>query len=187
MVDVPQEPTTSVSEVKPDPFPMYPVQGRRPAFPDDVRDAHRKVRTPLWRYLLDARPLAILTAPLIYLCLIAFVFLDLSVSLYQAICFPVYGIPKAKRSDYLIFDRGALLYLNVLERFNCIYCSYANGLIAYVMEIVGRTEQHWCPLKHARKAAAQHSRYNWFLPYGDANAYRAKIEDVREAFQDLKP
>ena len=187
MVDAPQESATPVPGSEPDLFPMYPTKGNRPVFPEDVRATHRKVRTPLWRYLLEARPLAILTAPLIYLCLIAFLLLDFSVSLYQAICFPVYGIPKAKRADYLIFDRGALLYLNVLERFNCIYCSYANGLIAYVMEIVGRTEQHWCPLKHARKAAAQHSRYSRFLPYGNATVYRKKIDDVREAFQDLKP
>jgi hypothetical protein len=187
MNDSSQVVTAPVPNAEADLFPMYAMKGHAPVFPDNVKEAHRKTRTPLVRYVLSARPLAILTAPLIYLCLIAFLLLDLFVSLYQAICFPVYGIPKAKRSDYLIFDRGALLYLNALERFNCIYCSYANGLIAYVMEIVGRTEQHWCPLKHARKVAIQHSRYNRFLPYGNARAYREKIDNVREAFEDLRP
>ena len=168
-------------------FPMYALKGHKPVFPDDIKETHRKTRTPLIRYVLSARPLAIVTAPFIYLCLLAFLMLDLFVSLYQAICFPVYGIPKARRSDYLIFDRGALLYLNVLERFNCIYCSYANGLIAYVMEIVGRTEQHWCPLKHAHKLTTQHSRYKRFLPYGNAGVYREKLDAVRDAFEDLRP
>ncbi|SEB42078.1 hypothetical protein [Terriglobus roseus] len=168
-------------------FPMYPMKGRTPVFPDDVKETHRRTKTPLLQYVLSARPLAFLTAPLIYLCLVAFLMLDVFVSLYQAICFPIYGIPKARRSDYLIFDRGALLYLNALERFNCINCSYANGLIAYVMEIVGRTEQHWCPLKHAQKLITQHSRYRSFLPYGDARMYRERIDGVREEFEDLRP
>jgi hypothetical protein len=36
-------------------------------------------------------------------------------------------VPSA---DYIVFDRGQLAYLNLLERFNCFYCSDANGLIA---------------------------------------------------------
>ena len=34
---------------------------------------------------------------------------------------------------------------------NCIYRSYANGLCSYVTEVAARTEQHWCPIKHARR------------------------------------
>ncbi len=30
---------------------------------------------------------------------------------FQGICFPVYGIPKVRRADYLIFDRGRLQYV----------------------------------------------------------------------------
>ncbi|AFL88449.1 hypothetical protein Terro_2546 [Terriglobus roseus DSM 18391] len=183
---LPKVPPALIAEVKPDLFPMYPVKQDAPLISDEDRRAHRKARTPLWRYLLHARPLAVLTAPIIYLCFVAFLFLDAVITLYQAICFPVYGVPKVRRADYLIFDRGALVYLNVLERLNCIYCSYANGLIAYVMEVVGRTEQHWCPLKHARKAAAQHSRYSHFLPYGDAAEYRKKLDTVRDDFGDLR-
>lgn len=67
-----------------------------------------------------------------------------------------------------------------------MYCSYANGLLAYVVEVAGRTEQHWCLIKHARRIQHTHGRYSHFLPYGDAHAYREKIEKVREDFKDLK-
>jgi hypothetical protein len=93
----------------------------------------------------------VLTAPVIYAVIVPLVLLDLFVTIYQRVCFPVYGIPKVNRGDYLIFDRHHLAYLNALEKLNCAYCSYANGLIAYVREIAGRTEQYWCPIKHARR------------------------------------
>ena len=56
---------------------------------------------------------------------------------------------QVKRSEYVIIDRNHLSYLNLIEAFNCVYCGYANGVIAYVREIASRTEQHWCPIKHA--------------------------------------
>ena len=54
---------------------------------------------------------------------------------YQAICFPVYKIPKVRRRDYLVFDRHHLAYLNIIEKINCAYCSYANGAIAFMREV----------------------------------------------------
>jgi hypothetical protein len=114
------------------------------------------------------------------------VLLDLFVSMYQAVCFPVYGIPKVRRNDYLVIDRKKLRYLNLLEGVNCLYCSYANGLLAYVVEIVARTEQHWCPIRHSRRIRNAHDRYSHFLPYGDAGAYREQIEKVRCDFSDIK-
>jgi hypothetical protein len=62
--------------------------------------------------------------------------------------------------------------LNALEKLNCVYCSYANGLIAYVREIAGRTEQYWCPIKHARRVIGAHPHYAQFQDYGDAAAFR---------------
>jgi hypothetical protein len=31
-------------------------------------------------------------------------------------------------------DRHRLGYLNVIEKANCVYCSYANGVVAYVRD-----------------------------------------------------
>jgi len=67
-----------------------------------------------------------------------------------------------------------------------MYCSYANGLLAYAVEIAGRTEQHWCPIKHARRIQHAHDRYSHFLPYADASGYRAQIDEVRNDLADIK-
>lgn len=155
-------------------------------FSKEIKREHRRLKTSLARYLLQSRFLAVLTAPFIYAVIIPFVLLDLFVSVYQAVCFPVYGIPKARRKDYIAIDRNQLGYLNGLEGVNCMYCSYGNGVLAYAVEIAGRTEQHWCPIKHARRVQNAHKRYSEFLPYGDAHAYREQIEEVRNDFKDLK-
>ena len=113
----------------------------RVAFEEEVLRRHRELRKRLWRYILDARLLVILVAPVIYSLIIPFVLLDLFVTVYQAICFPVYRIAKVKRGDYIVLDRQHLGYLNVFERFHCSYCAYANGLVGYAGEISARTEQ----------------------------------------------
>ena len=148
----------------------------RAFFEEEILRRHREMRTRLSLYILNARPLVILTAPVIYALIVPLVLLDLFVTIYQAVCFPVYGIPKARRRDYLIFDRHHLAYLNAIEKLNCAYCSYANGLIAYVREIAGRTEQYWCPIKHARRVIGAHPGYASFEDYGDAEGYRKWLE-----------
>jgi len=165
---------------------FYELRQGKIWFSEEIRREHRRLKTSLVRYVLRSRFLAIVTAPIIYACIIPFALLDLFVSLYQAVCFPVYGVPKARRRDYMAIDRNKLRYLNALEGLNCMYCSYANGLLAYVVEIAGRTEQHWCPIKHARRIQNAHDRYAHFLPYGDAHSYREEIDKVRDDFKDLK-
>ena len=129
---------------------------------------HPPIITTIHKYIWNASLLNILTVPVIWFGLAPAVFLDLVASVYQFICFPIYNIPKVKRTDYIIIDRHALGYLNAIEKLNCIYCGYFNGLIAYVQEIAARTKLYWCPIKHARKVKTLHSRYNKFLDYGDA-------------------
>lgn len=146
---------------------------------------HRLLKTSLWKHIRTARPLVILSVPLIYTCAIPFLLLDLFVTIYQAVCFPIYGVPKVRRQNYLIFDRGRLAYLNAIEKVGCVYCSYANGLLAYIAEIAARTEQRFCPIKHAHPPAQLHTRYPRFLPYGDARAYRAQSETVAHAYDDI--
>jgi len=140
----------------------------------------------LLNYLKRASIKNILSIPVIWAVLIPTILLDIGVSLYQIICFPIYGIPKVKRADYLIFDRQHLNYLNIIEKLNCAYCSYFNGIIAYAQEIAARTEQYWCPIKHARHISTLHSRYQHFLDYGDAKSYRQHKENIRKQFDDIK-
>ncbi len=144
---------------------------------------HRAARMGLTRYVLDSRPLMVLSAPLIYSLILPFALLDGFVSAYQAVCFRIYGIPLVRRQDYFIFDRGYLAYLNAIEKLNCVYCSYANGLIGYVREVASRTEQYWCPIKHARRVISAHDHYAAFLDYGDADAWRREVPTLRQELQ----
>jgi len=146
------------------------------AFERAVEERHRRMKTHVLRYLAGARLLIVLSAPVIYALAVPLLLLDLFVSVYQFMCFPVYGIDKVRRRDYLIFDRRYLAYLNAIEKFNCAYCSYANGLIGYVREIAARTEQYWCPIKHARKVVSAHPHDGQFAEFGDPNGYRAELD-----------
>ena len=145
---------------------------------------HRAIRTGLLRYVLGSRPLMVLTAPLIYSLILPFGLLDAFVTVYQTLCFRVYGVPRVRRGDYMIFDREHLAYLNPIEKLNCMYCSYANGLIGYVREVASRTEQYWCPIKHARRVIAAHDHYAAFLDYGDAEAYRRELPILRQELHE---
>ena len=112
--------------------------------------------------------------------------MDLVVSLYHAVCFRVYKIPRVRREDYIVIDRHSLRYLNPIEKINCVYCGYFTGLITCVQEVAARTEQYWCPIKHARRVANIHSRYSKFIDYGDAQGYKKYLEQIRKEFDDLQ-
>jgi hypothetical protein len=161
----------------------FGIERGRVIFDEEVLRRHREMKIGLWRYIRNARPLVVVTAPFIYAVIIPLVLLDLFVTVYQALCFPAYGIAKVKRGDYLVFDRHHLAYLNALEKLNCAYCSYANGLIAYVAEIASRTEEYWCPIKHARRLQGVHARYRDFVDFGDAEAYATNLEELRRKAQ----
>ena len=157
----------------------------RVRFEHEVLEQQRRFKTGLWSYVFSAKLSTALTAPVIYAVFFPMVLLDVAVTLYQTICFPVYGIARVKRSDYFVFDRAHLAYLNLLEKFNCAYCSYGNGLMAYAREVVARTEQYWCPIKHARKIMAAHPYYTGFVDFGDAESYKRELEALRTELAKL--
>jgi len=164
----------------------YSVTAKKVRFERDARLAHRKFLERVPRYLYHASFVNMLTTPVIWFCLLPALFMDLVITLYQAICFPAYGIPRVRRGDHIVIDRQYLAYLNVIERLNCCYCAYFTGVISYSEEVAARTEQYWCPIKHARKMKSAHSRYRRFLDYGDAKAYRKEMEKLRRDFDDLR-
>ena len=137
----------------------------------------------LWPYLRSGNLSAWLTAPVIYSMLIPFAVLDAWVLVFQAICFRAWGIRPVRRRDYLALDRHRLGYLNNLEKMNCVFCSYANGVLGYVREVAARTEQYWCPIKHGRRLRGTHGRYPAFADYGDGRAYRAQLPRLRAAIK----
>jgi hypothetical protein len=165
----------------------YHVRARKVQFTEAAKEGHKRLQLSWHRYLLNSRFLVVVTSPVIWMCVIPIALADLVGFVYQTICFPIYGIPKVHRRDYLAFDRHRLTYLNFIEKFNCEYCAYANGVLAYFTEIAARTEQHWCPIKHAGCVKCAHSRYKNFTDFGDADQYRLRIEEIRRSFQDLEP
>lgn len=160
---------------------FFQIDGKRVEFERTVREEHRKLKSSLFHWLVTYRPQNLLTGPIIYGMAIPLLLVDLCISFYQASCFPIYGIAKVRRANYFFFDRQHLAYLNVIEKFHCTYCAYGTGLIAYCAEIISRTEQYFCPIKHARKMLGNHRRYAEFLEFGDAQDYEKKLEEYRLA------
>lgn len=145
--------------------------------------ARKQFKENLLMYFARTRPLHLLTAPIIYAAIIPALILELFLFVYQMINFRAYKIAKVSRNDYFVYDRASLEYLNIIEKLNCLYCSYFSGLVGYTMEIVGRTEQFWCPIRHSRKLQGRHSHYERFIPYGDGANYRKELQSLRD---DLK-
>ena len=158
---------------------LYRIKDKRVEFEESIRQTHLRLKSGFFHWLVTYRPLNLVTGPVIYSMIVPLAILDLFVSFYQVVCFPIYGVAKVSRTNYIVYDRQHLEYLNFIEKFHCTYCAYANGLIAYVSEIVARTEEYFCPIKHARKILGTHAHYSRFLEYGDAADYEARLEQFR--------
>lgn len=160
--------------------------GKRVEFEASIRETHRRLKQGFFQWLVTNRPQNLITGPIIYSMIFPMLLLDLCVSFYQATCFPIYKIAKVHRRDYIVYDRQQLEYLNFIEKFHCTYCAYGNGLMAYVTEIVARTEEYFCPIKHAKKVLGAHSRYGRFMSFGEAEDYASKVESIRQKMADPK-
>ncbi len=158
---------------------------RKVKFEKEVLDQQRRFKQGVISYVLTSDWRHLLTMPLIYPVLLPMLLLDVMVTLYQWVCFPLYNMPRVTRSDFFVYDRTHLAYLNVIEKINCAYCSYGNGLMAYAREVVGLTEQYWCPIKHARRVVQAHPYYHGFSDYGDAQRYRGQLANLRLQLQQL--
>ena len=158
-------------------------RARRARIDAALRREDRRYRPGLWSYIFLGDALTAVTAPVVYALLMPFVLLDVSVMAYQAICFRAWHIGRVRRRPYFAIDRHRLPYLNALEKLNCLFCSYANGVIAFVREVAARTEQYWCPIRHARRIRDPHARYDAFSDYGAAAAYRAGLPSLRDGLR----
>ncbi|MBM3351540.1 MAG: hypothetical protein FJY53_07140 [Betaproteobacteria bacterium] len=165
---------------------LFQIKDKRIEFEQSIKEVHQQLKTNFFRWLVTNRPLNLITGPIIYAMIIPLVVTDVFVTFYQWACFPIYGIKKVRRSDYIIYDRQQLQYLNFIEKFHCTYCAYGSGMICYVTEIVARTEQYFCPIKHARKILGSHARYARFMEFGEAEDYQKKLEEYRRLLANEK-
>lgn len=163
---------------------LYPFEGRKIQFEHTIEENHRKLKIGVISWLRKSHPLNALSAPVIYSMIVPFALLDLTITVYQMTCFPLYKINNVRRNKFIIIDRQHLSYLNCIEKFNCVYCGYVNGLIAYSREIVARTEQYWCPIKHAKKLLSSHRRYTYFSDFGNSSEYHQHLKYMRDLVSD---
>ena len=162
----------------------YTLEDGRVRFSFEVQQLQRRYRVSSFRYLLDADWRSVATAPVIYSMIVPLVLVDLSFTVYQHICFRAYGVPRVPRRDYQVNDRHRLAYLNTIEKINCTYCGYGNGVIAYTREIISRTEQYWCPIRQAHRVIDAHRRYPQFFAFGDAQGYQQGLKNRRQLLKE---
>ncbi len=159
----------------------YRIEKQRAVFEDEVVRRHRRIKMGLLTFLRTSPLTSFIVAPFVYGLIVPLALLDLGVWLYLRVCFPAWGMERARRADYVIVDRHRLAYLNGIEKLNCAFCGYGNGVIAYARETASRTEQYWCPIKHALRVRSPHPRYRGFVDYGDGQGFRDRLADLRAA------
>jgi hypothetical protein len=127
-----------------------------------------------------------LSIPFIYVIIIPVLFLDFFLFVYQQTAMRLYWIPLVKRSDYIVFDRNELWYLNWIQKFNCMYCSYVNWVFSFAVEIGWRTEKYWCPIKYANKMRWWHNWQKYFADYWDVDWFKDVFHSTKEFYEEEK-
>ena len=149
-------------------------------FSQKAKEYQKRYKVPLLKYAIPKSYKHTLSIPFIYGMIFPAIFLDIWLFIYQQTALRLYGIPLVKRSDYIIFDRKHLNYLNLMQKVNCLYCSYMNGLFSYAVEIWGRTEKYWCPIKAARRKKWGHDWEEYFADYGDPQEFKKQFNSNKE-------
>ncbi len=121
----------------------------------NVPQKHRKrVHKNLLLRLISAFAITSMVVPIVVM--------DAACSLYHAVYFRINHIPRIPRRAYIVIDRGRLRKLNLLQKWNCVYCDYANGLVAWIKAVVNTTEVYNCAIKHARTAHGQEHQAEYY-------------------------
>jgi hypothetical protein len=158
----------------------YEIKNGYVTFEQEVLAKQRENMKNLLSWFREVPLLHLLSSPLIYAMIIPAILFDIILFVFQQVVFRIYKFKFIKRSNYMIFDHQYLGYLNPIEKLNCLYCSYFNGLMLYASAIAGRTELYFCPIKHAKKVVSQHKHYEDFLSYGDEEDYQEKLKELRK-------
>jgi hypothetical protein len=158
----------------------YEIKEGYVKFEESVLNKQRENMKGVFRFFAEIPASHLLTSPFVYGMIIPAVLVDMTLFIYQNVIFRIYGFKFVKRSDYIIFDRQYLRYLNAIEKLNCLYCSYFNGLMHYAAELAAKTELYFCPIKHAKKTLYRHRYHKNYLTYGDGEDYQERLKKIRE-------
>lgn len=144
------------------------------------------MKANIQRLLHETHLGGILSAPFIYALIFPFLLIDVFVTVYQHICFRLWGLQTVERSRHVILDRQDLAHLTWRERLNCAYCDYAQGVLAYVSAVTSATEHFWCPVKHKSNHHGQAGAYESYLPHDDTADYTKRLWTERKKCRACK-
>ncbi|MFA6105380.1 MAG: hypothetical protein WC725_02150 [Patescibacteria group bacterium] len=159
---------------------------KRVVFIEQFKLRNKSFKIPTWRYAIPQDIRHLLSLPFIYVMIFPLLILDFFLTIYNLVALPLYRIPRVKRKDHFVFDRKFLDYLNLIQKVNCLYCSYGNGLFSYGSEIAARTERYWCPIKAARRPPQSHNWYKDFADYGNPEEWKEKFNDEKAFVEPAK-
>ena len=163
----------------------YEIKNGYIRFEDEVLSKQKENMKHLLAWFGETPFIQLLSAPIVYGMVLPALLLDLMLFVYTYVVGRVFKITFVQRKDYIVFDRQYLGYLNIVEKLNCLYCAYFNGLMQYSAAIAGRTELYFCPIKHAKKIAYDHNYYDAFFTYGDGDDYPERLKKLREEVQEV--
>lgn len=158
----------------------YVIEKWKIRFSEEMKKRNKFYKTSLFESIFSARVREILSMPFIYMMIVPAIILDIFLFVYQQTALRLYKVPLVKRSEYIIFERKHLDYLNLIQKVNCLYCSYVNGLFSYAVEIAGRTEKYWCPIKSASRKKWWHDWEEYFAEYGDPEKFKEVFTSLKE-------
>lgn len=93
---------------------------------------------------------SILSIPSIWGMFVFFIVFEIVLEIYHQISFRIFRLPTVDRSKYIKIDRHKLNYLSFPDKMRCVYCGYANGVLAYAVKITGDTKKYWYTVKHEK-------------------------------------
>lgn len=153
-------------------------------FSETAKDKYKKYKKSLLKTIFWAKIRFIISIPFIYWMIIPAIILDIFIFIYQNTAIRLYWIPLVKRSDFIVYDRRHLVYLNLIQKVNCLYCSYVNWLFSYAVEVGWRTEKFWCPIKNATKVKWWHTWQKYFVDYWDVDWFKDIYCSNKEYFEN---
>lgn len=162
---------------------LYEIKNGYVKFEKEVLQKQKENMKNLSKWFADIPLSHLLSSPLVYAMVIPAVFLDMMLFVYVRVVAKAFKFKFPKRADFIVFDRQYLGYLNIIEKLNCMYCSYFNGLMAYALAVANRTELYFCPIKHAKKITYEQKYYAKYLCYGDEENYQDKLKKIRQEFE----
>jgi hypothetical protein len=89
-----------------------------------------------------------ISSPFIYGLGITLILFHIVLEIYHQVAFRLYNLELVDYKKYIKIDRYKLSKLTILQKINCVYCGYANGLLPYAVAIAAETEKYWCGIKH---------------------------------------